>query len=103
MNEPIFLKIIVVGDSGVGKTSFLNRYCYGSFNIIQNPTIGCDFQMKILTNYEGRSLRLQLWDIAGTLTSASIIIIILTVVFQTQARRGSIPFQSFMSEGLLDA
>lgn len=65
MSEPLFLKIIVVGDSGVGKTSFLNRYIYGNFNKVPNPTIGCDFSMRVISNFEGKSLRLQLWDIAG--------------------------------------
>ena len=68
MNEPLFLKIIVVGDSGVGKTSFLNRYCYGNFSKTTNPTIGCDFSMKVISDYQGKSLRLQLWDIAGKRT-----------------------------------
>ena len=67
MNDlPItFIKIIVVGDVNVGKTSLLNRYCYNRFDNFIKPTIGCDFSTKILNNINGKIIRLQLWDIAG--------------------------------------
>jgi GTPase SAR1 family protein len=50
--EPL-LKIIVVGDSFVGKTSLLNMYCYNKFETLISPTIGCDFTTK-LTLLDGR-------------------------------------------------
>ena len=65
MEESIFLKIIVVGESGVGKTSILSQYCYGRFESDVVATIGCDFSMKVLRASDGRPVRLQLWDIAG--------------------------------------
>lgn len=66
MNEDtLFLKIIVVGDSGVGKTSLLNRFCYDKFENNTQPTIGCDFCTKVITNFNGKTLRMQLWDVAG--------------------------------------
>jgi len=65
MSDSLFVKILVVGDSGVGKTSILNQYCYSKFDTAVNPTVGCDFCLKVLTNFQGKSLRLQLWDIAG--------------------------------------
>jgi len=67
IDDAIFVKIIVVGDSGVGKTSILNRYCYNKFDETAYPTIGCDFCLKILDDFDGKSIRLQLWDIAGKL------------------------------------
>ncbi|OAF64352.1 hypothetical protein A3Q56_07941 [Intoshia linei] len=39
-------KIIVVGDSGVGKTSLTNRYVYGTFPVEPEATIGVDFREK---------------------------------------------------------
>ena len=39
-------KIILLGDSGVGKTSLLLRYCSGLFNYTPMPTIGLDFKIK---------------------------------------------------------
>lgn len=62
--DPIFVKIIVVGDSGVGKTSLLNRYCYSVFDSNVAPTIGSDFSTKNVIVNE-TTLRLQLWDVAG--------------------------------------
>jgi len=65
MDDSLFIKVLVVGNSGVGKTSILNQYCYNKFDTSVNPTIGCDFCLKVLHNFEGRTIRLQLWDIAG--------------------------------------
>ena len=65
--DSIFIKLLVVGDPGVGKTSLLNRFCYEKFDEHTKPTIGCDFQTKVFQNYKGKTLRVQLWDIAGNL------------------------------------
>lgn len=65
MEDPLFLKILIVGDSGVGKTSLLNKFCYKRFDNSIKPTIGCDFTLKAYENFEGKKVRLQLWDIAG--------------------------------------
>ena len=65
MEDSIFVKIIVVGDSGVGKTSLLNRYCYDLFDTQTQITIGCDFTSKIITNFNGKTIKFQFWDIAG--------------------------------------
>ena len=60
-----FLKIIVVGDSNVGKTSLLHRYCYDKFNLKMISTMNCDFNTKIIDKENGETLNIQLWDIAG--------------------------------------
>lgn len=60
------LKIIVVGDPSVGKTSFIKKFTSGIFEEKVSPTIGCDFSVKKLPKKDGRQLKLQLWDIAGT-------------------------------------
>jgi len=65
IDDAIFMKIIVVGDSGVGKTSILNQYCYNKFDEATFSTIGCDFCLKVIDDFEGKSIRLQLWDLAG--------------------------------------
>jgi GTPase SAR1 family protein len=50
MNEAgksnVTLKYLVVGDSGVGKTSLLMRYCEDSFQTDYLSTIGVDFKIK---------------------------------------------------------
>lgn len=57
-------KLIVLGDSGVGKTSLLNRYVRQEFSQNYRATIGADFLSKEITVDE-RHISLQLWDTAG--------------------------------------
>ena len=58
------LKIIVIGNSKVGKTNFANRWTENQFSDIYNPTIVSEFGFKIFEN-EGKLYRIQLWDLAG--------------------------------------
>jgi len=61
-----FLKIVIVGDSGVGKTNFLSRFIYNKFNILNQPTLGTDFQSKIIFLPKTKqNVKLQFWDTAG--------------------------------------
>ncbi|XP_028991860.1 ras-related protein Rab-33B-like [Betta splendens] len=57
-------KIIVIGDSNVGKTCLTYRFCGGTF--LKNPeaTIGVDFREKTL-ELDGERIKLQIWDTAG--------------------------------------
>ncbi|CAF0791335.1 unnamed protein product [Adineta steineri] len=57
-------KIAFIGDSGVGKTSFIQRFCTDNFNEAFSATIGVDLQAKML-NIDNRVIALQLWDTAG--------------------------------------
>lgn len=57
-------KIIVIGDSNVGKTCLTFRFCGGSFPEKTEATIGVDFREKTL-EVEGEIIKLQLWDTAG--------------------------------------
>jgi Ras-related protein Rab-8A len=57
-------KVIIIGDSGVGKTSLITRFCENAFKHSYMATIVMDFQIKaILVN--NRKFRLQIWDPAG--------------------------------------
>ena len=58
------LKIIIVGDSGTGKTSFVNRYILNKFADTYQATIATQFSSKIL-EINKITYRLQFWDIAG--------------------------------------
>ena len=58
------LKVIVVGDSGVGKTCLLVRYIRNLFDEESQPTLGVEFMTKIVTT-EKHKIQLQLWDTAG--------------------------------------
>ncbi|XP_056136996.1 ras-related protein Rab-33B-like [Lampris incognitus] len=57
-------KIIVIGDSGVGKTCLTHRLCGGEFPTRAEATIGVDFRER-LVEIEGECIKLQLWDTAG--------------------------------------
>eukprot|EP01126_Amoeba_proteus_P055836 TRINITY_DN6954_c0_g1_i4.p1 TRINITY_DN6954_c0_g1~~TRINITY_DN6954_c0_g1_i4.p1 ORF type:complete len:178 (-),score=24.31 TRINITY_DN6954_c0_g1_i4:247-780(-) len=58
------IKIILVGDPCVGKSSILQRFCSGSYEEVYKPTLGVDFFTKII-NKDGSQIKLSLWDTAG--------------------------------------
>ena len=58
-------KLIIIGSSGVGKSSILQRYIQKIFNEEYTCTIGVDFFMKSII-IRDKSIKLQLWDTAGT-------------------------------------
>jgi Ras-related protein Rab-8A len=60
----IKLKIMIVGNSCVGKSSILMRYCSNTFQRTHIQTIGVDFQTKHL-RVHGHGAMLQIWDTAG--------------------------------------
>uniref|UniRef100_A0A914ZNY0 Uncharacterized protein n=1 Tax=Parascaris univalens TaxID=6257 RepID=A0A914ZNY0_PARUN len=61
--ERIF-KVVFVGDSAVGKTCFLHRFCHNRFKPLFNATIGVDFTVKTI-KLQNRVVAVQLWDTAG--------------------------------------
>ena len=71
MNTNIKLfKLILLGESGTGaKTCLLHRYIYNSFSSNLLPTIGMDFNSKIVQTDFGE-IKLLIWDAAGKKTTA---------------------------------
>ncbi|CAG9329078.1 unnamed protein product [Blepharisma stoltei] len=57
-------KLLLIGDSNVGKTSVLLRYVEDTFNPEFQTTIGVDFKITTL-ELQGKVIKLQLWDTAG--------------------------------------
>jgi small GTP-binding protein len=57
-------KVIIIGDSGVGKTNLLTKFCEGVFKDSYVATIGVDFKLKTITVDEAK-VKLQIWDTAG--------------------------------------
>ncbi|CAD8108183.1 unnamed protein product [Paramecium primaurelia] len=67
-------KLVIVGNSGVGKSSLLLRFSDDTFSDSYLTTIGVDFRFKTL-EIDGKKVKLQIWDTAGqerfrTITSA---------------------------------
>ncbi len=57
-------KLIIIGDSGVGKSSLLHRYTFNQFSFETKTTIGVEFgtsQMKI----DDKKIKVTVWDTAG--------------------------------------
>ncbi|EGR28722.1 Ras family protein, putative [Ichthyophthirius multifiliis] len=67
-------KLVIIGNSGVGKSSLLLRFSDDQFNENYLTTIGVDFRFRTL-NIDQKQVKLQIWDTAGqerfrTITSA---------------------------------
>lgn len=58
------LKLLIIGESGVGKSSLLLRFTDDVFDPEQSATIGVDFKVKTLT-VDGNRAKLAIWDTAG--------------------------------------
>ena len=58
------LKIVVVGNSGTGKTSFCKRWINDEFDNTYKATVLSDFSYKVY-EFEGNYYKIQFWDIAG--------------------------------------
>jgi len=63
-NYDLILKLVLIGDSGVGKTNILSRYNNNEFSLTTQPTVGVEFGNKVIKK-ENKSIKLQLWDTAG--------------------------------------
>eukprot|EP01066_Platyproteum_vivax_P005923 Platyproteum_vivax@DN17_c0_g1_i1.p1 len=57
-------KLILTGDSGVGKTQLLSRYARGEFEDESKATVGAEFTTKIL-ELKNHMVKIQVWDTAG--------------------------------------
>ncbi|CAJ0576384.1 unnamed protein product, partial [Mesorhabditis spiculigera] len=63
-NFDYMFKLLIIGNSSVGKTSFLFRYCDDSFTSAFVSTVGIDFKVKTVFRGDKR-VKLQIWDTAG--------------------------------------
>eukprot|EP00484_Ammonia_sp_Unknown_P018333 CAMPEP_0197038296 /NCGR_PEP_ID=MMETSP1384-20130603/15253_1 /TAXON_ID=29189 /ORGANISM="Ammonia sp." /LENGTH=216 /DNA_ID=CAMNT_0042468709 /DNA_START=66 /DNA_END=716 /DNA_ORIENTATION=- len=62
--KKVLVKIIIIGDSGVGKTAILHQYVMDKFVQDHKATIGADFLTKEI-NVDDKVVTLQMWDTAG--------------------------------------
>lgn len=59
------LKIVLIGDSGSGKTSIAVKFCTNEFTRQYTPTAGIDFFLKNITVGSYKNVNLHLWDVGG--------------------------------------
>lgn len=64
MNTTTEVKLCLLGESGVGKSSILQRFVYNTFNPNAESTIGASFMMKNMVLHD-RTLKFNIWDTAG--------------------------------------
>lgn len=59
-------KIVILGDSTVGKSSLLRRFTQNKFKSDCKTTIGVDFNIKNV-EIDGKTIKAQIWDTAGSI------------------------------------
>ena len=57
-------KVVLIGDSGVGKTNLLSRFARNEFNLETKSTIGVEFATKSI-QVDSKTIKAQIWDTAG--------------------------------------
>ncbi len=57
-------KIVLIGDSGVGKSNLLSRFCKNEFTLESRSTIGVEFATKTMTA-DDKVIKAQIWDTCG--------------------------------------
>ena len=62
--DEIAIKVTLIGESSVGKTSIINRYTKGNFSQELESTLGANYSQKKIVR-QGKKIRLDLWDTAG--------------------------------------
>ncbi|KAG9128920.1 hypothetical protein Leryth_009666 [Lithospermum erythrorhizon] len=62
--EEYLFKIVIIGDSAVGKSNILSRYARNEFNLHSKATIGVEFQTQSV-EINGKEVKAQIWDTAG--------------------------------------
>ena len=65
MSDECVYKVLLLGDSTVGKTCFLMKYTDKTFQDIHMSTIGLDYRLKAMKLKSGKKIKLQIWDTAG--------------------------------------
>ena len=65
MSEDVVYKVLLLGDTTVGKTCFLTKYTDKTFQEGHISTIGLDYRLKSMVLKSGKNIKLQIWDTAG--------------------------------------
>ena len=66
INYDILIKLVMIGDSGVGKSNYLYRFVEGEFCPIHEATVGFDYKSKVSYLPKAKKkVKFQIWDTAG--------------------------------------
>ena len=57
-------KVVIIGDSGVGKSNLLSRFTRNEFHLDSKSTIGVEFATRSI-QHDGKVIKAQIWDTAG--------------------------------------
>lgn len=61
---PLPPTVVLIGDSGVGKSNLLSRFTRNEFNLESKSTIGVEFATRSI-QVDGKTIKAQIWDTAG--------------------------------------
>lgn len=65
INYDYLLKIVIIGNTSVGKSAILRRFCDDNYVDAHISTIGVDFRVKNISLYNQNVAKLQIWDTSG--------------------------------------
>lgn len=60
----VVIIVVLIGDSGVGKSNLLSRFTRNEFNLESKSTIGVEFATRSI-QVDGKTIKAQIWDTAG--------------------------------------
>lgn len=63
-NDFVLIIVVLIGDSGVGKSNLLSRFTRNEFNLESKSTIGVEFATRSI-QVDGKTIKAQIWDTAG--------------------------------------
>jgi len=66
MKDATRVKILILGESSVGKSSLLTQFVDNKFTGSHMPTIGVEYKQKIIEVDDKNVIKVQIWDTAGT-------------------------------------
>jgi len=82
-------KVVLIGDSGVGKSNLLSRFTRNEFNLESKSTIGVEFATKSI-HVDAKTVKAQIWDTAGqeryraipVLTTEALLVLFLYMIYR---------------------
>ena len=74
--HPYFILVVLIGDSGVGKSNLLSRFTRNEFNLESKSTIGVEFATRSI-QVNNKTIKAQIWDTGTCINLCFLILIIL--------------------------